>query len=202
MNTLRKKAVVFLSFVLVLLIFTSCSTKEDSKNFLNNTNDQALLKICQGFHLIRYDMSNFSQDDIEKSSDISQTGMFIFFVDTDSNVKQFYDSNKQQYKIPVTYYQDYINKYFDDYTLKPSEISYDIYDPDAEALVVGAFPSPDTGFPEISAQEAIGADTIKLSVKYFDRYEDSNSETVLYTETITLKIFGDNYKFVSSTLTY
>ena len=209
MNTLHKKIVSFFSFALVLLLFTACSVSpdstapnKDSENFLNNTNDQTLMEICQGFYLMRYGISMFNEGAIEKSSDISQTGMYIYLVDTDKNVEQFYDKSEQMYKIPVDYAQNYINKYFDNYTLKPSEISYpDVYDPDTKALIPQAFPSPDTGFPEISAKEAIDADTVKISVEYFDRYEDQNSKTVLYTENITLKIVGNDYKFVSSTIT-
>jgi hypothetical protein len=167
---------------------------------LDMDNDK-LLDICTGFGLIRYDGPNFDQKTIEKASDISPTGMYIYVVNTDKNLEQFYDKTEHKYKIPVTYVQDYINEHFEHYMFDPGKIYYHVYDSKAKTLVTESLPSPDTGFPEILAKEAAGPDTIKISVKYYDRYEDQESNNVLYTETITLKISGNDYKFVSSTIT-
>lgn len=171
-----------------------------SSSLVKNSDNDTLLNICTGFHLIRYDGPNFDMKTIKKASDISPTGMYIYVVNTDKNLEQFYDKTERKYKIPVVYVQDYINKHFDGYTFEPEKILYNVYDSKAKALIAEALPSPDTGFPTISKKEALGTDTMKISVKYYDRYDNQESDNVLYTETITLRIVGNDYKFVSSAI--
>lgn len=205
LNITRK----ILSIIFVIFLFTACSSQKQqaSETFLDTTDDETLLRICQDIHILRYGREMDFNEDIKSVSDITQSAMYTYFLcvaDIEDVNEEYFNSETNSYKFPVDLVQDCVNKHFVDFTVEPNkfeEFSFGKYDSTTDKLEVFAFPSPNTGFPEIGEKKAVSDDTIEISVNYLDRYDDIDSALIYETELITIKIVENDWQFVSLTIT-
>lgn len=197
---------VLLVFMIIGIIFSlvSCGgnnkqdvTKTLSAQFLQKS-DEDLLAIVQSFDYVRRDYSIFNKRDILDVNDISAQGMYVFFTCTCDAIMDYYDKTDNKYHFPTGDIQSYINQFFEDYKFDPVSVYQAKYNAKDDTLVNSALPSPGPNFIELVKKERRSDNTVLLTVNYFNRCQDADSQEIIWQQKVTLKITDSGYKYVSA----